>query len=99
MSNTEQTEFVVTEDEGEQGQLKPGFEALVFLQLLKQLLFVVTPEAVQRCESTGAGEGFQPCLPVINLGKQQEVKHIMFTACETKQRLLGPSIQFRFITI
>lgn len=46
------------------------------------------------------GEAFQQlCLPVINLGRQKEVKHIMFTACETKQRLLGPSIQFRFITI
>lgn len=55
----EQTEFVQTEDEGEQGQLKPGFEALVFLQLLKQLFFVVTTVAVQRCETTGIEERFQ----------------------------------------
>lgn len=47
------------EDEGEQGQLKPGCEALVFLQLLKQLFFVVTTVAVQRSKTTGVGEGFQ----------------------------------------
>lgn len=60
MRNTgEQTGFVEAEDEGEQGQLKPGFEALVFLQLLKQLFFVVTTGAVQRCETTGAGKDFR----------------------------------------
>lgn len=70
------------------------------MQLLKPFFFVVTTVAVQRCETTGVGEGFQECcLPVINLGRQKKVKHIVFTACETKQRLLGPSIQFRFITI
>lgn len=72
MSSTgEQTELVETEHEGEQGQLKPGSEALVFLQLLKQFCFAVTTGAVQRCETKGAGEGFQElCLPVINWGRK-----------------------------
>lgn len=53
----------------------------------KQLFFVVAIVAVQRCETAYmCGKRIardSAALTVIKFGRQREVKHIVFTACET----------------
>lgn len=52
----------------------------------KQLFFVVTIVALQRCETAYMCRRIlrdSATLTVIKLGRQREVKGIMFTACET----------------
>lgn len=87
MSNTgKQTEVVETERIRETGSAQAWFWSFGIFAAV-EAAFVVKTVAVQRCETTAAGEGFQePCLPVISLGRQKEVKHIMFTACETRRK-------------